>query len=86
MGSSNPLSPLHLLASGFSFPELVNFQSDIYCLIVDMLFSRTIQVDSRQVIVKQVIPESPVHVPMRHVHPSPQIHIQPSAPGEISQY
>ena len=37
----------------------------------------------RQVIVKQVIPDSPVHVPATHAYPSPQIHIQPSAPGEI---
>lgn len=36
-----------------------------------------------QVIVKQVIPDSPVHVPATHAYPSPQIHIQPSAPGEI---
>lgn len=34
-----------------------------------------------QVVVKHVVPDSPVHVP---VYPSPQIHIQPSAPGEIS--
>ncbi|KAL9966808.1 hypothetical protein ACROYT_G024930 [Oculina patagonica] len=32
-----------------------------------------------QVTVKQVIPDSPVHVPI-HVYPSPQIHVQPSAP------
>ena len=34
-----------------------------------------------QVVVKHVVPDSPVHVP---VYPSPQIHVQPSAPGEIS--
>lgn len=33
-----------------------------------------------QVTVKQVIPDSPVHVPV-HAYPSPQIHIQPSAPA-----
>ena len=34
-----------------------------------------------QVVVKHIVPDSPVHVP---VYPSPQIHVQPSAPGEIS--
>ena len=34
-----------------------------------------------QAIVKQVVPDSPVRVPV-HAYPSPQIHIQPSAPGE----
>ena len=31
----------------------------------------------------QVIPDSPVHVP---IYPSPQKHVQPSAPGEISDF
>ena len=31
---------------------------------------------------KPVIPDSPVHVPV-HAYPSPQIQIQPSAPGKI---
>ena len=34
-----------------------------------------------QVVVKHVVPDSPVHVP---VYPSQQIHVQPSAPSEIS--
>lgn len=46
-----------------------------------VLFPSTIQADG-QGIVKQVIPDSPVHVPV-HAYPSPQIHVQPSAPGEI---
>ena len=33
-------------------------------------------------VVKQVIPDSPVHIPV-HAYPSPQIHVQPSAPGKI---
>ena len=53
---------------------------NLFYLVVS--FSCSIQAHG-QVIVKQVIPDSPVHVPAVHAYPSPQIHIQPSAPGEL---
>lgn len=51
----------------------------IICPVVS--FPCSIQADG-QIIVKQAVPDSPVHV-AAHAYPSPQIHIQPSAPGEI---
>lgn len=49
---------------------------------MEIAFHYTLQVHGH-VVVKQVIPDSPVHVPV-HAYPSPQTHIQPSAPGKMT--